>query len=711
MKKTLLFLISIFLIQGINATIVPISLEDRVEKSTIIALVELQETDAYWDKRHTRIFTTNILKVKAYLKGYSNESEIAMITDGGIVEGDMQITYPSLKLRKNKEYLVFLQAENPDLVNPYFRQIKPRMLQCQPYGIVQGSIVYEKNKYIDLLVEEPQIESVLFTKINKLSQGEGAMRPNGTPYSIRGEANILPSTNAAVTISSVAKNGGTLSTNFVSGTILEAEQMIITGTGFEATRGSGSVSFAFADDGGGSSFAIFENSDYVSWTDTEIIVKLPSEAGTGNITVTTDGGMSGSSPVTVDFAINNVYNDFFGFPEVTGQRLEFLDVNSSGGYTWEFNNTFLANVPAMESFFRALSNWRCSTGINFDVDDTGTAATFGQDGINLVSFDATAGALGIATSWFTATGGGTCTEFNTLWYFLETDIRVVNPPTSTTTWNYGPAPSVPFDLTFDFESVMLHELGHAHGLGHIIDDAQTMDWNIANGQDRRILSTDEINAGLHKVGHSQMTNCLNPFDPMGAITGPCVVTFSGGLPIELMGFEAILVKDKVKLNWATISEKNNDIFTIERSTNIQEWEIVDRVAGAGNSQSRINYATVDESPLPGKSYYRLKQTDFDGAFTYSNIEAVNIEITKEIRIQPNPVQSNQLNVLFTLNKDTKVEANIYSMAGQLLKRNTFSVVKGINTLQMDLSTMSKGVYFLETIQDGEREMQRFVIGE
>ena len=134
------------------------------------------------------------------------------------------------------------------------------------------------------------------------------MRPNGTPYPIRGEANILPSTNAAVTISSVAKNGGTLSTNFVSGTILEAEQMIITGTGFEATRGSGSVSFAFADDGGGSSFAIFENSDYVSWTDTEIIVKLPSEAGTGNITVTTDGGMSGSSPVTVDFAINNVYN-------------------------------------------------------------------------------------------------------------------------------------------------------------------------------------------------------------------------------------------------------------------------------------------------------------------------------------------------------------------------------------------------------------------
>lgn len=94
------------------------------------------------------------------------------------------------------------------------------------------------------------------------------------------------------------------------------------------------------------------------------------------------------------------------------------------------------------------------------------------------------------------------------------------------------------------------------------------------------------------------------------------------LPIELISFDASLNNNNVDLYWATASEYNNDFFTIERSTDGLNWEHVTIVSGAGNSTQRLDYYIQDSRPLSGISYYRLKQTDFDGAFEYSNIVSV-----------------------------------------------------------------------------------------
>jgi hypothetical protein len=101
-----------------------------------------------------------------------------------------------------------------------------------------------------------------------------------------------------------------------------------------------------------------------------------------------------------------------------------------------------------------------------------------------------------------------------------------------------------------------------------------------------------------------------------------VNTTSTPLPIGLLSFTAAAKEKQVEIKWCTVSEKNNDYFTIERSASGVGFTELIRIAGAGTYSGILNYSTIDHNPFSGKSYYRLKQTDFDGLFTYSNIAPV-----------------------------------------------------------------------------------------
>jgi hypothetical protein len=108
------------------------------------------------------------------------------------------------------------------------------------------------------------------------------------------------------------------------------------------------------------------------------------------------------------------------------------------------------------------------------------------------------------------------------------------------------------------------------------------------------------------------------------------------LPIELIRFEARKCNGNVCLTWATASELDNDYFTIEKTLDGITFEDVAIIDGAGESNSVIEYSSIDENPYPGISYYRLKQTDTDGEKTYSELEAVNFNNELGITIYPNP---------------------------------------------------------------------------
>jgi hypothetical protein len=134
------------------------------------------------------------------------------------------------------------------------------------------------------------------------------------------------------------------------------------------------------------------------------------------------------------------------------------------------------------------------------------------------------------------------------------------------------------------------------------------------------------------------------------------------LPIKLFSFTANTNDNSVEIEWITSSEINNDYFTVERSNNGSEWEAINKIKGAGNSNTTLKYFDIDNQPLPGISYYRLKQTDFNGDYSYSEITMVNFKQKDEIVIYPNPVKDN----LTIANLCENCIVKIYSSFGTLV---------------------------------------------
>jgi hypothetical protein len=103
------------------------------------------------------------------------------------------------------------------------------------------------------------------------------------------------------------------------------------------------------------------------------------------------------------------------------------------------------------------------------------------------------------------------------------------------------------------------------------------------------------------------------------------------LPIELLYFKGSVYNSDNILHWSTASEDNNDYFTIEKTKDGIDWKIVKREPGAGNSSNQLYYSLVDENVESIINYYRLKQTDYDGKFKYSDIISIDNRNNREIK--------------------------------------------------------------------------------
>lgn len=114
------------------------------------------------------------------------------------------------------------------------------------------------------------------------------------------------------------------------------------------------------------------------------------------------------------------------------------------------------------------------------------------------------------------------------------------------------------------------------------------------------------------------------------------------LPIELLDFKGKYLNNQSVLSWVTASEKNNDYFILERSEDAHEFTQIGKIDGAGNSNTFLNYQYIDAKPINQVAYYRLKQVDFDGQYSYSQVIALrsNQKINAEIKAYPNPSSGN-----------------------------------------------------------------------
>jgi subtilisin-like proprotein convertase family protein len=180
-------------------------------------------------------------------------------------------------------------------------------------------------------------------------------------------------------------------------------------------------------------------------------------------------------------------------------------------------------------------------------------------------------------------------------------------------------------------------------------------------------------------------------------TPQCITVNCGtSLPIGLVSFEATaLDNNSVQLNWETSSEQNNDFFTVERSlSGFDGWKAVAIVSGAGNSQTPNYYSAMDNLPLSGVSYYRLKQTDYNGQERIHDMESVYIDIAGvgDLVIFPNPATD-----LVTLKGDlvSLSTFKLLNSLGQDIRLNVTSYKQGDGTLVLDISSLRSGIYLIK----------------
>lgn len=214
---------------------------------------------------------------------------------------------------------------------------------------------------------------------------------------------------------------------------------------------------------------------------------------------------------------------------------------------------------------------------------------------------------------------------------------------------------------------------------------------------------------VSQINNTSPTYSANPTVP--AFSGTCSTAITI-LPIELTRFSGDCNNGNVILNWQTATEKNNQIFNIQRSSDGIVFETISSIAGAGNSEQLRNYTFVDEDDIDGLSYYRLSQTDYDGTESQSNIIVVDHVCGEkedtELDVYPNPSQHN-----FTLDvklfKKAEMSVEIVNALGQLVKKiDNRKYDIGIQSIDINVSDLSTGIYYLNVLVDDKPYVKKLI---
>jgi hypothetical protein len=201
------------------------------------------------------------------------------------------------------------------------------------------------------------------------------------------------------------------------------------------------------------------------------------------------------------------------------------------------------------------------------------------------------------------------------------------------------------------------------------------------------INNESFTAYLQPVG--PWYSFVNVTNPEGTVSVQNVP-----LPVVFKDVTATAEGCKVVLNWKTAIEKNNSHFVIERSNNSTSYTAIGRTNGAGTSYELNSYTYVDEKPAANHNFYRIRQVDFDGASTTS--EVVNAKVNCDntgISIYPNPAN----NAVYVKGLTDKSTIEVYNVVGQ-------KVVSKIaeNTLEaVNLSGLAEGVYQVQVVTAGE----------
>jgi len=203
-----------------------------------------------------------------------------------------------------------------------------------------------------------------------------------------------------------------------------------------------------------------------------------------------------------------------------------------------------------------------------------------------------------------------------------------------------------------------------------ITNLRAQHWNSS------IIGWDPPKSGQTSTATTAKVTGVNGFSPwtMSGSTTPLPVTLTS-FSVKQQGSEALL-------QWSTATELNSDYFTVERSTgDLEKFTVIDRQEGNGTANTAHHYSAFDTKPVQGKNYYRLKQVDFDGNYSYSDIEVLDFDggvIDGPImKVYPNPSVSGKVTVeIHGLGDGDDITISLIDMKGQTVLERAFRVDSG-----------------------------------
>ncbi len=492
-----------------QCTVTPLTIEQRLQSADIIIEGHIEHQFTMRPNDRGLIYTVHIIAPTKHFKGaiepslarfrqhfalLDSSARIALITAGGQYGETILKVNPEINLHIGERGLFLLKPAGALLsaairdemsIKKFSPILSGRVLSAPDYSVLAElplSAAYVTTegiqsflKYDDALPVATDVFT-LYDDIPALHRlvEQSAGQVARTVAEMTSPSGILSDKSAEITQTATI-------TSLSPTTISAGTQSLLTirGTNFGTQTGQAGVQFQSADNIS-LTYNTAPNSAIVSWSPTQITVIVPSNSGTGAVRVILSNGtiITSPQPLTVNFNLLNNVN-----AQGAGVRTNLVNRNSAGGYTILPNQSFQLNTPAYFAFLRALSAWRCTSGVNFRISTSSSlASNTVVDGNNVVSFVNSFTDTGLGTSALGATYSyyGFCVVNNINNVFVtEFDTEYITAPLNGNfSWDFGTTPA---QNQFNFYSVALHEFGHAHQLGHILNPSSIMYPIVANG--------------------------------------------------------------------------------------------------------------------------------------------------------------------------------------------------------------------------------------
>jgi hypothetical protein len=526
-----------FLTTGISFQLVAqslyeVSLNEKTTRSSLIIEGKVIRQTGFWNANHTMIYTASTVEVYKIFKGSYNKDSIDIITEGGSVGYEIIESSETLKLSVNQIGVFFLYPNVLGIKSPGSLQTLWDVYSSSQgflnYDLIHGAASAPFARYKD-------ITNDLYNELRNKTRREFENRkPAFSIYAITNKSNAKQLSTLAPTISSFSP------AIVNAGSLLDPANNVLTinGSGFgNSPSGSAGVFFDDADNGpGGTPYGIAYNDPLIiSWTDTQIQLRVPTKAGTGALIVQDAVGNNTTAPTNLE-VLYSVQTASFSFSGSTyTKEVNLINANGTGGYTIFYStNTAGSGVnfdtdPAKQTFQRALTTWKEIAGFNVTEGGTTSSQTSSAaDGVCTIMFDnlntgrapLAAGVLATCYSFMS-----TCPTSFTVNQIEKTEFDVVirsAVSSGSATFTIGPCPPNASNFTeTDLETVILHELGHAINLGHINDSYQGS--SVGQINPNKLMNYAIVNSARRNTpDYSAKAGALYAITPQGAITGSCL---------------------------------------------------------------------------------------------------------------------------------------------------------------------------------------------